>query len=104
MVGFAVVYFGYIMRALERPYVSDSKAALDMEYLTNGWWLAIITITTIGYGDGYPGTHLGRGSAMVLGVFGAFYLSLCILTFRTLAFLDEREVEAFYMVKRYEEH
>jgi hypothetical protein len=66
---------------MERTYVGDDKASLDMEYLTNGWWLAIVTITTVGYGDGYPSTHIGRCNAIILGLGGTFLISLCVLVF-----------------------
>lgn len=47
-----------------------------IETLADGMWWALVTITTVGFGDIYPETGLGRGIAGVLMVSGMFMLAL----------------------------
>jgi hypothetical protein len=79
---FFVVYFGFVLRSLERSYDGDDGSTLDFEYLTNGWWLAIVSITTVGYGDGYPSTHIGRFCGLLIGVGGTLLISICVIVFQ----------------------
>lgn len=43
---------------------------MDFDDLTNSFWVTIITMLTVGFGDGYPSTHLGR----FIGIF--FYAAV----------------------------
>jgi voltage-gated potassium channel len=42
----------------------------NIEGVADGLWWAIVTITTIGYGDRFPVTSAGRGLAVVVMLFG----------------------------------
>ena len=42
-------------------------------------WIALSTITTVGYGDSYPQTHIARGFGVIVCIFGQFLLSLMIV-------------------------
>jgi hypothetical protein len=82
MVGTAAVLsifvFGVALRTAERPYTFESKQ--DWDYVWNGMWCMIITMTTVGYGDYYPTTHTGRFIG-VLGCFwGTFLISLMVVS------------------------
>jgi voltage-gated potassium channel len=48
----------------------------DVETLGDGIWWALVTITTVGFGDISPETAVGRGVASVLMIAGMFMLAL----------------------------
>ena len=98
-IGMLVLIMGYAVRNLERPYISNSKSSLDFEYLTNGFWLAIVTMCTIGYGDGYPSTHLGRFIMVVTAGISLVAISLYIVALNIATFLSKEQSKAYYMIK-----
>jgi len=68
------------------------RTARDASITTfpDGLWWAIVTVTTVGYGDEYPQTALGRGVGVALmligvGLFGVIAANLAAL------FVGERE-------------
>lgn len=48
----------------------------NFRYYQNAWWCMFVTGTTVGYGDLYPVTHLGRGFAGLSAVAGVLATSL----------------------------
>lgn len=66
-----IVLFGFYVRLFERV-LADSA----FEHIWNGGWLTILNMTTIGYGEIYPVTHLGRLTVIVSCILGVFLLSL----------------------------
>lgn len=69
-----VVSGGYIMYNLEGSTTAEFKS---LPYFL--WW-AIITMTTVGYGDIVPTTLAGKLFSTVFMSFGAITLTLCVLT------------------------
>lgn len=57
--GLSILFFGLIMRTLERPYFS-LKRANNFDTIYNSFWCVIVSMATIGYGDIYPVTLQGR--------------------------------------------
>lgn len=98
-IGMIALVMGYAVRNLERPYVSDSKSPLNFEYLTNGFWLAIVTMCTIGYGDGYPSTHLGRFIMVLTASISLVAISLYIVALNIATILTKEQSKAFYMIR-----
>jgi hypothetical protein len=62
----------------ERP-----TSGTNLDTLWNAWWLIIVTMTTIGYGDLYPVTHLGRGVATLACIWGTFLISMFVVALIT---------------------
>lgn len=65
----------------------------DREYI-DGVWYALVTITTVGYGDVVPATEAGRFFGFVLIIFGVVFFSL--VTANISAYLigsDQKQLE-----------
>lgn len=43
-------------------------------------WLIMITMMTVGFGDYYPKTHIGRGISIVACFWGVFIVSMMVVT------------------------
>ena len=52
--------------------------------MINAMWLTIITMTTVGYGDFYPQTHLGRFVGVVACLIGMILVSLVVISLTSL--------------------
>lgn len=61
---------------------NDQKMAnkLDFTFLANNMWLIIITMTTVGFGEGYPSTHLGRFVGVMACIIGMLLVSLMVVS------------------------
>lgn len=43
-------------------------------------WLIMITMTTVGFGEGYPSTHLGRFIGVCACLIGMLLISLMVVS------------------------
>jgi hypothetical protein len=99
-IAITVIGIGYAVRNLERSYSSDTKCKIDFEYLTNGWWLTVVTMSTVGYGDGYPSTHLGRFIMIITAVLSLVVVSLYVVALTMATVFTKEETKAFYSIKK----
>lgn len=81
MVG--MIVFGYSLEVAERALfrLDDS---IDKSYLGNRFWINLITIFTVGYGDFFPYTDLGRVAMAGSVVYGVVVTSLFTATLYNL--------------------
>jgi voltage-gated potassium channel len=60
-----LVLLGYLGLLLCLVYVEQGTRAPSIDSLGDAFWFSIVTLTTVGYGDLYPTTVLGRGLGFV---------------------------------------
>jgi hypothetical protein len=87
----AVFVFGLLMRIFERPMRMPN---MDFDYAPNAWWNIIITMTTVGYGDTFPYTNIGRLIVAASAFWGGIILSLTFSTMSTFLQLKVNEQKA----------
>ena len=76
-----VVASSYLMFIIEREATFDAAPIVDARHedFCNTIWLVIITVLTVGYGDMYPITDMGKVIAIFAG-FGGLLLSAALIT------------------------
>lgn len=97
---FSIMFFGVALRTAERPFMKVSGK--DWDYIWNGMWCIIITMATVGYGDFYPTTHLGRLIDVIACFWGTFLVSLMVLSLTISSELTPQERKAYDIIKKKE--
>ena len=94
-----ILFFGYALRIAEAPlYLVDNTINLT-DYFTC-CWTAMLTMTTVGYGDYYPRTTLGRIIMFVCCVYGMVVVSLMVNFVSQELSLSQSELKAYTVIKR----
>jgi polar amino acid transport system substrate-binding protein len=91
-----LVLVGGIVWALERRANPGQFPEAPLPGIGAGVWLALVTMTTVGYGDKAPVTVAGRvvvGIWMIIAMITASSLTASIATALTLSQLDPAEIE-----------
>lgn len=85
----AVILLGFVLLSAAAMYAVEHEAQPDkLGSIPAAMWWAIVTLTTVGYGDIYPITVLGRLVASVTMVLGLMMLALPVGIVAT-AFVEE---------------
>lgn len=97
--------FSWLMHAFEGPVfkiaLKESPTSLNnFTNYGNCFWFLIVTTTTIGFGDYYPITNIGRIVTVVAAIVGNIHLS--ILIYRTVTYftLNEEELNLLEFASR----
>ncbi len=77
--------------AVELGFESHAKGSNIHGYADALWW-AIVTVTTVGYGDRYPTTAGGRGVAVVLMLVGIGLIGVLTATVASF-FIQEQQTD-----------
>ena len=64
-------------------------------YVWNAFWVVILTMTTIGYGDIFPRTHLGRITCIIACIWGVFILSLFVVALTNTTEFETKEEQVY---------
>jgi voltage-gated potassium channel len=84
----AVVAIVFVSAALEFGFEHRAAGATIHSYADALWW-AMVTVTTVGYGDKYPVTAGGRGVAVALMLVGIGLIGVLTATIASF-FVQER--------------
>jgi hypothetical protein len=97
---------GLAVRAFERvmyytePGGTPPSDFKDYNYIWNGMWLIAITMTTVGYGDFFAVTHLGRIVSVIACFWGVFLVSMMVVTLTVSSSFDVKESRAYEILYR----
>jgi len=94
---FSVIVLGYALRICERPF-NSVKEKLEFESYINSFYCIFVTMLTIGYGDFYPNTRLGKVVVTIAGLWGVFITSLIIVCLYGLLDLSQDQFLVFVKV------
>ncbi len=93
----ASIFYSFTIRAFELPYYTDEfeygdlkaiaipdtwKEYQDYTYIWNGWWLVMVTMSTVGFRSYYPVTHMGRLFTVFACFTGIFIVSIVMVALR----------------------
>lgn len=96
-----ILYFGYALRIAESPMITIDKR-MDLTDYFNCCWTVLLTMSTVGYGDFYPRTVLGRYIMAICSIYGGIVNALLVaVAFRKLN-LDPLQTKAYIVISRLE--
>jgi len=71
-----------------------------LQLYTNALWLTIITMTTVGFGDYYPMTPIGRIIILIVVVWGIFIVSIMVVVVTNTLRMDRPEKKTLLVLNR----
>ena len=74
------IIFAFQIYLVERraAHLSDNPKGMCNNF-TNALWLVLMTITTVGYGDYFPHTFIGRIIILIVAIWGTFIVSMMVV-------------------------
>ena len=96
----SITIFGMATRTFERPYNDANGRKMDFDYVWNAMWMIVITMTTVGYGDFYPQTHMGRFVVVIACFCGVFLVSMMVVTLTESSEFSKSERRAYEILSR----
>jgi hypothetical protein len=84
-----VTILAYLLRIFEYPYFVITDEPSNIRSMLTSYWLIIITLTTVGYGDITPTTFFGKFVCIITAFWGSFIVSFCVLVVNNAFALSE---------------
>lgn len=98
----SIFVFGYSVRSVEMFFMfnGDESKTQDWRYYWNGMWCVIITMSTVGFGDFYPISLLGRAIIVIASLWGTFLISLMVAALTLSIEFNPQEEVAYGTLKQ----
>lgn len=99
--GGSIFIYAYAIRVCEAPLRrNEGPSSNDLSDYRNSLWNIIITMTTVGYGDSYARTDLGRLIIFTVCIFGIFIVSIMVVTLSNSLNITSLECKAITVLER----
>lgn len=95
----STIVLSLALRIYEKNFMSLSGEQ-NYAYLWNSMWLILLTMTTVGFGDFYPNTHIGRFIITIAANWGIFIVSLMILALTNTLQLTSAQARSHTFMKK----
>lgn len=75
------LFSAVVMRIFERPsrLEDNERISSGLSELSDNLWVIFFTTTTVGYGNIFPITHMGRLTCILACIFGNMYLGMLVV-------------------------
>lgn len=95
---------GFLMRTYESTYFSPETGDGNefFQLFFNCFWFMVVTMMTVGFGDGYPLSHIGRFIALIGCILGTMIVSLMVVSLTNTSALTIAEMRVFNEANRRE--
>ena len=94
----SIAAFGFCIRVFERPL--SATTGQNFNSYANSFWVTIVTMTTVGYGDFFPKSHAGRVVGIIISMWGVFFVSLFVVTLTNILNFEGSEEKAYQLLQR----
>jgi len=97
----SIFVFGYSVRTVELFYMFGQTVnkAQDWMYFWSGFWCVIVTMSTVGYGDLYPVSILGRAIIILACLWGILLITMIITAVAVSIEFNPQERGAYENIK-----
>lgn len=93
----SIFVFGYTTRLFERGVTED------FQHMTHSMWYCLVTMTTVGYGDYYPRTYVGKILCIICSFWGVFIVSLYIVSLQNMLKFNSTQNKSYLLLLRLKE-
>lgn len=97
-----VCLFGWWVLIAESPINrlgNPDESMMHNDYLST-CWVAIVTMTTVGYGDMYPRTYLGRMVMIMCAIYGTVVFSLLVVVVTNTMNMNSFELQSWTVLRK----
>ena len=91
----STLILAYILRIFEIEYYR-SVQLIDFDNFFQSIWVIVVTMTTVGFGDLVPYSFVGRVIIMITSFWGAFIISLVIVSVTKIFELNRNQKKAMH--------